>query len=88
MDMLLGNRLHKEHCQGCNKNIYKHQKFAICSGCNDIAHEKCALKTFEFDQILEKWSCGKCSQNQTCRYNPFNNLYYDKHRPDDSESMD
>ena len=88
MDMSLGNRLHKEHCQGCNKNILKHQKFGVCSGCNDIAHDKCALKLFEFDHILEKWTCWKCSENQTMRYNPFNNLYYDKHLPDDTESMD
>ena len=88
MDMSLGNRFHKEHCQGCNKNILKHHKFGICSGCNDIAHEKCALKLFEFDHIRENWTCWKCIQNQPKRYNPFDILFYDKHHPDDSESMD
>ena len=56
--------------------------------CSEIAHEKCAQKIFNFDQIHESWLCGKCSASQTLRYNPFNNIFHDTHLPDDSEAMD
>ena len=69
-------------------NIFKHNKFAICSNCNSIAHEKCAQKTFKFDQIHETWRCWQCNLNQVNRYNPFNKLYRDKHLPDDSNATD
>ena len=86
--MIIGSRPEKEHCQGCNNNILFHNKFAVCCECNVIAHQKCAQKTFTFDQIRESWRCWKCDSNQVKRYNPFNNLYRDSHLPDDSEAMD
>ena len=88
MDIRLGRFLNKEQCQGCNKNILKHHKFAVCSHCNEIAHEKCALKFFDFDQVHEKWQCWKCKSNQPKRYNPFSSIFHDKHHPDDSEALD
>ena len=86
--MIIGSRPQKEHCQGCDKNLLKHNKFAICCECSVIAHRKCAQKIFNFDQIHESWRCWKCDSNQIKRYSPFNKLYRDSHLPDDSEAMD
>ena len=88
MDIRLGRFLNKEQCQGCHKNILKHHKFVVCSHCNGIAHEKCASKFFDFDQVHEKWQCWKCKSNQPKRYSPFSNIFHDKHHPDDSEALD
>ena len=64
-----------------------HNKFVICCECNAIAHDKCAEKLFNFDQICDTWHCFKCHLNQIKRYNPFNNLYRDSHLPDDSDAI-
>ena len=86
--MIISSSVKKEHCQVCNKNILFHNSFAICTSCSEIAHEKCAQKCFNFDQIHDSWHCGKCFASQIIRYNPFKNIFHDSHLPDDSEAMD
>ena len=86
--MIIGSRSQKEQCQGCYKNLLLHNKFAVCCNCNMIAHDKCAQKLFEFNQIHESWQCWKCKSNLIERYDPFNKIYRDNHLPDDSEAME
>ena len=58
MDIRLGRFLNKEQCQGCNKNILKHHKFAVCSHCNKIAHEKCALNFLILIKSMKNGNAG------------------------------
>ena len=39
-------------------------------------------------KIMKKWQYWKCKSNQPKRYNPFSNIFHDKHHPDDSEALD
>ena len=77
----------KEQCQGCDKNILKHNQFACCHNCSKIAHAKCAEKVYSFDQIHDCWTCWECNSNIPQIYNPFDSLFQDKHLQDDSDSL-
>ena len=86
MMMVTTDRLH-ERCQGCSKNILKHNKFASCHNCSKIAHAKCAQKIYSFDQVHDYWTCWECNSNTPQIYNPFDSLFQAKHLQDDSEAL-
>ena len=59
----------------------------ICFSCDKISHAKCALKLYNFNQILDRWSCWECVSTAQHKYNPFESIIYDKHIQDEAESL-
>ena len=78
----------REICEGCCKQIFRHNKCIICSQCNKIAHYKCSNKTYTYDQVKDYWSCWECTANIPLRYNPFDSIFYNKYQVEDPEAFE
>ncbi len=71
----------KDKCEGCNKFILMHNKIMSCRKCNKTVHAQCAMNLFDYDQVRDYWCCNECISSSPPRYNPFNNILYDRHDP-------
>ena len=78
----------REKCGSCQKFILTHNKIMSCETCKTIVHAKCAMEKFEYDHLKDTWLCFECVANRIDRYNPFEFLTYDKHDPNNLESVD
>ena len=67
------DRLQKEACRHCSKNVNIGQPIAECHNCNILIHAKCFRKA-GFNRINSHYFCCDCSPSIKRRYNPFENL--------------
>ncbi|NRB82089.1 MAG: hypothetical protein HRU38_26130 [Saccharospirillaceae bacterium] len=84
------DRVIRESCEGCCKEIYTHNPVVICQFCSKIIHYKCSFKLkFVFDDDDDSWLCPACFSEKPERYNPFRGFdKYNKHNPDQNINDD
>ena len=64
-------RLKREVCKGCTKQIYIGKPAIICRHCDTIMHKKCAFES-KYKLFRENWYCPDCLDNyDIVKYNPF-----------------
>ena len=84
------DRVIRESCEGCCKEIYTHNPVVICQFCSKMIHYKCSIKLkFIFDNDCDSWLCPECFNDKPERYNPFRGFdKYNKHSPDQNNYDD
>lgn len=75
------NKILRENCNHCLKNVYIGQPMFECSRCNCIAHSKCFSQS-KAQIINDNFYCFSCKDKIVHKYNPF------KHFVDDTTSPD
>lgn len=85
---MVANNRSRERCHCCFSSLLTHHRVVICSHCGQIAHDKCALKFYNFNNITDRWSCWECTSSVIPRYNPFESVVYDKNLQDESDALE
>ncbi len=67
------DRLKKEACRHCSKNVNIGQPVTECKNCNILIHTNC-FRRAGFSRINSRLYCSNCSINVKPIYNPFENL--------------
>ena len=78
----------KQECLGCRKTILLHTTIITCVVCSAMSHSECAKLAFEFKVINGTCMCYECKSNKQIRYNPFKNLLFDEHDPNNLNPME